>query len=236
MVIMRCDEVTRELAVPTEDRDRTALAEHLAGCPSCAAWSHRAALLDQLWDATRPAQPSPEAWDSIWANINQALSSPAADRELAAMHSSSRPDTPSKVFIHSGPAHTQPANRPRTRRIVTIALIGLAQAAAILIAVGLAWHGRPGPAKQQNPQVARNPIPAPPRGPQAIRVSQAVIVAEIDIEEGHQIMIRVDGSESKLVDVTPPEMFYGGIVNNTRGSVEMFNAVESFSKTVVAAQ
>ncbi len=232
---MRCDEVTRELAVPTEDRDRTALAEHLAGCPSCAAWSHRAALLDQLWDATRPAPPSPEAWDSVWASINQALSSPAADRESATTPGSMRPRI-LKLLTQESPSHTQPANRPRTRRSLAIALIGLAQAAAVVIAVGLAWHGRPGPAKQQDPQVAQNPIPALPRGPQAIRVSQAVIVAEIDIEEGHQIMIRMDGSESKLVDVTPPDMFYGGIVNNTRGSVEMFNAVESFSTTVVASQ
>ena len=74
---MRCDEVIRELAVPTDDRDGTALAEHLAGCPSCVAWARRAALLDRLWEATRPPEPSPEAWDSVWANINQALQSPA---------------------------------------------------------------------------------------------------------------------------------------------------------------
>ena len=31
---MHCDEVIRELAVPTDDRDSAALAEHLANCPS----------------------------------------------------------------------------------------------------------------------------------------------------------------------------------------------------------
>ena len=55
---MRCDEVIRELAVPTDDRDSAALAEHLANCPSCAVWAKRDAEFDRLWDATRPAEPS----------------------------------------------------------------------------------------------------------------------------------------------------------------------------------
>ena len=79
---MRCDEVIRELAVPTDDRDRSVLDEHLAACPSCRAWNHRAAMLDRLWDATRPAEPSAEAWDSVWSNISQGLQSPAASRDL----------------------------------------------------------------------------------------------------------------------------------------------------------
>jgi hypothetical protein len=237
---MRCDEVIRELAVPTDDRDRTALAEHLAGCPSCAAWSRRAAMLDRLWDATRPAEPSPEAWDAVWANINRSLESPAAGRELAATApASSHPATPVKVFAHPGNVPTQPANRPRMRRFVAIGLmVGLAQAAAILIAVGLAWHDRPETPTPQNLQIAQNPTPTAPHLPRAIRVSEPVIVADFDIEEGHSqvIMIRVDGSAPGLVDVTAPETPYGGIVNKTPGYVEMFNAVESFAKTVVASQ
>ena len=77
---MRCDEVVRELAAPTVDRDRAAMAEHLAACPACAGWARRAEQLDRLWDATRPAEPSPEAWDAVWANIVQAL--PAQRRRI----------------------------------------------------------------------------------------------------------------------------------------------------------
>ena len=56
---MRCDEVIRELAVPTDDRDSAALAEHLASCPSCAGWAKRDAQFDRLWEATRPTNPRP---------------------------------------------------------------------------------------------------------------------------------------------------------------------------------
>ena len=237
---MRCDEVIHELAVPTDDRDRTALAEHLAGCPSCAEWNRRAVLLDQLWDTTRPAEPSPEAWNSVWSNINQALQPPSADREFAGSPMLVGSGDSPKIVLHSASASssTEAPIRPRTRRFVTIVLmVGLAQAAAILIALGLGWRVQPVAKPHQNPQIAQIPTPPVPGVAKPIRVNQAVIVtAEIDIEEGHQIMIRVDGSAPKLVDVTPPEMTFGGIVNKTPGYVEMFNAVESFAKTVVAAQ
>src|SRR5437588_12667328 len=80
---MRCDEVIRELAAPTEDRDRTAVAEHLAGCKACADWARRAAQLDQLWEATCPPEPAPQAWDSVWSNITRALDS-SVTAEIAA--------------------------------------------------------------------------------------------------------------------------------------------------------
>ena len=72
---MHCDEVIRELAVPTDDRDSAALAEHLANCPSCAGWAKRDAQFDRLWDATRPVEPSPQIWDTVWAHIASSLDS-----------------------------------------------------------------------------------------------------------------------------------------------------------------
>ena len=66
---MHCDEVIRELAVPTDDRDPASLAEHLAQCPSCAAWADRAAQFDRLWEATRPAEPTGEMWDTVWTQV-----------------------------------------------------------------------------------------------------------------------------------------------------------------------
>ena len=221
---MRCDEVIRELAVPTDDRDGIVLAEHLAGCPSCAAWARRAALLDQLWDVTRPPEPSPQAWDSVWANITQALQSP----------SSSRSGTSPKIFAHSGPAPTQTANRPRTRRFAGIALMGLASAAAILIAVGLALRVQHPSQTLKTPEIAHNNPPSPSLVPSVIRVSQPVVF-EWDIEEGHTVKFCVDGPAPRVEDVTPPEMAFG-IRDGTPGDMMMFNAVESFARTVVASQ
>ncbi|MGP0062460.1 MAG: hypothetical protein ACLQGP_02500 [Isosphaeraceae bacterium] len=234
---MRCDEVIRELAVPTGDRDQAALAEHLAGCPSCVAWNRRAAMLDQLWDATRPAEPSPEAWDSVWANLNQALPSTSADHQVA----SSAPNTlrmadSTKVITHFDSAHTQTANHSRTQRFVAIAaMVGLAQAAAILIAMGLAWQAEPGAPARKLPPIAQNPTPAP-HAPSMIRVDTPVVF-EADIEEGHLMKFRMDGPKPERVDVTPPEMAYG-IGDGTPGDVMyvMFNRMESIATPMVASQ
>ena len=66
---MRCEDVIRELAAPTDTRDAASLAEHLSRCPSCAAWAERAARLDHLWEVTQPAEPTPEVWDNVWAQV-----------------------------------------------------------------------------------------------------------------------------------------------------------------------
>ena len=66
---MRCNEVIRELAVPTDAASRRAIDEHLARCPACAAWGSVPGRLDRLWKATRPSEPTAEAWDSLWARV-----------------------------------------------------------------------------------------------------------------------------------------------------------------------
>jgi hypothetical protein len=231
---MRCDEVIRELAVPTGDRDRTLLAGHLADCPSCVAWARRAALLDQLWDATRPGEPSPEAWDSVWANITQSLQSATAERESSATAPSSlRLGASPKVITHSASAPMQPSNHPRARWFTAIVLIGLAQAAAILVALGLGWRIEHPSQTAKTPQIAHNSTPAPPRVPSVIRVSQPVMF-EVDIEEGHLMKFCVDGPAPRVEDVTPQMAF--GIRDGTPGDMMMFNVVESFARTMVASQ
>ena len=70
---MQCDEVIKELATPTDHRDSTALAGHIAGCPACAGWANRAVQLDRLWEATRPPEPTPEVWDAVWARMATSL-------------------------------------------------------------------------------------------------------------------------------------------------------------------
>src|SRR5438046_10702231 len=76
---MRCDAVIRELAVPTDERDSTALAEHVAKCPACAAWAKRSAGLDRLWEATRPPEPSAEVWDVLWSRLARSLDASMPD-------------------------------------------------------------------------------------------------------------------------------------------------------------
>jgi hypothetical protein len=236
--MMRCDEVIRELAAPTDDRDETVLAAHLAGCSSCADWARRAALLDQLWDATRPSEPSPEAWDTVWANITRALESHAATRELSsAAPKALRNGFAPKLFTLSTPipALTHPTNQRRPRRFLAIALIGLAQAAAILIAVGLAWHPqRPAPI-HQNQRIAHNTDLTPLHQPSAVRGGREVRI-ELEFDEGQVMKICLDGTSARVQDLTPPEMAYR-ISSGTFGDpmLVMFNIAESLATTPVVA-
>jgi hypothetical protein len=129
---MRCHEVVRELAVPTGDLDASGLAEHLARCPRCASWAEDAARLDRLWEATRPAEPDGGSWEMTWAGVSRAL-----DRDSAPDHAPLRLDP------------------PRPWRRSTLVAFGLAQAAAILIAVGfLTSHDEaPAPAELVNVEI-----------------------------------------------------------------------------------
>ena len=74
---MHCADVIEELAASAEPAS-AALAEHLAGCPDCAAWVARDARLTQLWEATRPQEPAPEAWATVWADLTHKLATPPA--------------------------------------------------------------------------------------------------------------------------------------------------------------
>jgi len=69
---MRCDEVTRELAVPSDGRDPAELDRHLAGCLHCSAHAEGFRRLDDLWAATRPVEPSGAVFDEIWARVTEA--------------------------------------------------------------------------------------------------------------------------------------------------------------------
>jgi hypothetical protein len=122
---MRCADVLEQLATPTEAAS-PALAEHLAGCPRCAAWARRDARLAQLWEATRPDEPAPEAWPSAWSQVTQALET-----------------APGGTIL--------PAPAPAWQRWAWTAF-GLAQAAAILIAA--VWLGsQPAPATASTKKV-----------------------------------------------------------------------------------
>jgi len=243
---MRCNEVIRELAAPTGDRDRTAMAEHLAGCGSCAAWARRAAQLDQLWEATSPPKPAPAAWDSVWSSIAQALDS-SAPTEIAAPAPSqpSRNGSSPKVIAHPAPDGPRPAWRFRTGRLAALTGVGLAQAAAILIAVGLAWH-----AGTSSPERPTPPRVQDPNSPDSAVVRLAF---PVKVEEGRLMVIRMEGptrqvlipvfspgfsavlvraeGQVSVVDLTPEGEIYG-----VDDWYMVFNAVESIAYPSVASR
>ena len=161
---MRCNEVVRELAVPTGDLDASGLAEHLARCPRCASWAEHAARLDRLWEATRPAEPSGGNWESTWAGVSRAID---------------RASTPDPAPLRLVPS------RPWRRS--TLAAFGLAQAAAILVAVGV--FSRPG-------------------GPEA-----PAELVRVDIPYGRPVLIRCDLPKLEVVEL-PDDENLGGVDSN----------------------
>ncbi len=110
---MRCDDLIRELASPTGALSPAAMAGHLADCPACARWSNQAARFDQIWEATRPAEPTSAELDALWAKAS--------------------------VALEARPAATAPLRLVPRQHWLKPTLI-LAQAAAILVAAGFYWQ------------------------------------------------------------------------------------------------
>jgi hypothetical protein len=168
---MQCDKVIKELAAPTDHRDTIALAEHVAGCPSCGSWADRAAQLDRLWDRTRPTEPTSDVWDTVWARMAASLdSSPSTE-------------------VESSP-------RSRPWRPVVIGLVGLAQAAAIFLAVGLAWRQVATPS--QTAKLA-NSISSSPNSELDLRIAYPAEGLPIVVDEGHLVIIHEGRQENKVL-------------------------------------
>ena len=194
--MMRCDDVIRELAVPSDGRDDQALATHLSKCDVCAGWAERAAKLDQLWDATRPAEPSPEAWDRVWSSVSARLD--VADAPVSG--------------IEGKPLRVSAFSRP-WRGLAVVGVIGLAQAAAILLAMSVSWSG-PAP---------KVPLASP--GPEVLAESV------VDVPEGQVVYIRSTGADLKIIDVTDLEA-----ANGEDPWFVFFNRVESASTMVAMSE
>jgi len=185
---MQCDEVIKELAAPTDHRDSTALAGHIAGCPACAGWANRAAQLDRLWEATRPVEPTPDAWDAVWARMTTSLD-PSTSTELE-----------STGFLNGSPhvveiPLNEPRHSPRSRPWHSAAIgLGLAQAAAILLAVGLAWHQS---TPSQTSQVAKNTdfSSSPSSSESPVRISFPEEGFPVVVDEGHSVVIHWERQE-----------------------------------------
>ena len=197
---MNCDEVIRELAVPTDDRDPAALAEHLANCPSCASWVKKDAEFRHLWDATRPADPPPQIWDTMWSQIASSLDSATPEGSKAYM--------PSTLPLNGSlsPLETQFGLSPSSVPI-SIAKLGSDRP-------DRSCPGRCDPGSA----VAWSWYHSPSKGP-----------TSVDIEAGRWVVIRVEDSAVKVVDLTPD-----GISYSVDDWLLAFNAAESIANPVVA--
>jgi hypothetical protein len=182
---MKCDEAIRELAVPSDDRDPTALAEHLSACPTCAGWAREASKFDHLWQLTRPPEPAPEAWDLIWARVAAGLdaSTPALPDGVSPRMMPSQNGMPA-TLERFAPSHRRSSAATRWG---VVALVGLAQAAAVLLAVSLTW---------------RTPTDSVP-GQAGNDIGSGLATINLEIEEGHLVVIRWDGLSGKVEDRTP---------------------------------
>jgi len=180
---MLCDDVIRKLTEAGSPPDEPALAEHLAGCSDCAAWLDRAQRFEKLWDATRPAEPSPHAWDALWSTVSAQLDQPVAvERNGHGLHLAGFPRVGHERQKSAGPA-LSPARTGRWRSLAAFGMVGLAQAAALLLAIGLSW---------KVPVTVPDTLPA---------------LAEVNVEagEGQKMLIRSEGSKVDVVDLTALE-------------------------------
>ncbi|MEA2631324.1 MAG: hypothetical protein QOE66_1543 [Chloroflexota bacterium] len=159
---MRCVDVIQEIAAPSSP-DPAALAEHLAGCPRCAAWARQSARLDRLWEATRPEEPPPAAWATVWTQVTRSLDAAA-------------------------PMAPTPRIRPWRRRAV--ASFAIAQAAVLLVAAWLVSRPDPDRPMQRPGALAWNgpalvPVPSGPKLDPALATAGAV-----EIDYGATVLIQ----------------------------------------------
>jgi hypothetical protein len=175
---VRCSDVTQELSAPTGVLHSSALAAHLASCPTCAAWSARAERFDRAWDATRPDEPA-GGFDTLWARVCQALEAPQTVLAISEA-------------------------RSRRRRWV-IAVAGVAQAAVLLVAVLVVFNRVDRDAK--NGPKAGDSIAQSKAFPTGIQGElKNASLPRIDIPEGQLGFYRVGDNQVKFVDLPPMEM------------------------------
>jgi hypothetical protein len=202
----------RELNLPSDDRDDRALAHHLAECKACARWAEHAAKFNRLWDATRPVDPSTESWDRLWSSVTARL-----DHSGTVTTPHSRPDNPCATVAAAAPRHASPLNRS-WRGLAAIGLVGLAQAAALFLAVNLYWNTT---GKNVQPRTFSE-------GADVVQRTAPSLDSVVDVEWGQVILIRSDGPKVEKIDLALLEAF-----NGEDPWYDLFNRAESDS-TVVA--
>jgi hypothetical protein len=172
---MRPDEEYREREpmAPGGEVDPATLAEHVASCPACGAWSDASVRLDRLWEATRPAEPGPDAWARLWSEV---VAGRAPDRDAAI-----EPE-PEPATLRPAPLA---AGRPRRRWLApALAAAFVAQAAAVFLAAWVLFRDA-------------RPDGAPPIAADAIAAAPQSIVFELD--EGQTLFLVLDEQGGKVL-------------------------------------
>jgi hypothetical protein len=204
---MRCDEVIRELAAPTDEQDPAALTEHITHCAACSAWAQRAIQLDRLWTATRPPEPPPEVWGNLWARLTNLPDLPASDEleETAPSVPSQNGSSAVRTFDGIPSDHLPTSWR---RRWVVIALVGLAQAAAVILAVGLSWRAFGPPYPAGTTIIANSPSHSLPSHATVSALGTADALAAVSQDNGPQ--------RFKIVSITVPSRGFPTVVEEGR--------------------
>ncbi len=212
---MRCDEVMRELNLPSDDRDDRALAHHLAECKACARWSEHAARFHRLWFATRPVDPTTESWDRLWSSVTARL-----DHSGPVTIPHSRPENPFATIVEAAPQHSSPVARS-WRGLAAIGLVGLAQAAALFLAVNLFWNMTGNHVQPRwfsvGPDVAQRTAPS--------------LDSVVDVEWGQVPLIRSEGSKVDITDLA--------LLESSNGEdpwYDLLNSAESDSPVVAMTE
>jgi hypothetical protein len=115
-------------------------------------------------------------------------------------------------------------------------VVGLAQAAAVLLVAGLTWRFFvPAYAPERAKIASARPLPGVPTGTDFIRGS----LPDVDIEEGHLVVIVADPKNPTVVDRTPKvKVTLDGedylYVNLDLDWFATYNRVESLGKPDVA--
>ena len=148
-----------------------------------------------------------DVWESVWSRIASSLdsSTPAESEALL------RPGAPVNGTVVQGrnasSGRRRVSVRSRSWNWAAISLIGLAQAAAVLIAVGWGWRCPPGrlPSGRRNRSHACFVVAIQYA---AVKALGAFGVPAVEIEAGHWVVIRVEDSAVKVVDLTPDGISY----------------------------
>ncbi len=203
--MMRCEDVMRELGAPTDSRDAAALADHLTRCSSCANFANRAALFDRLWDATRPDEPRSEVWENLWLQVAHSLDGSTGQEVLSPGSPAVRNGSVGSSVLKFNVERGEPVPPPsiRSRLSAAISIVGLSQAAAALLIVGLTWWFFI-PSKTQRLASSNSP-----RSNSAGSKYMTHSLPSVDIEEGQLVVIVADPKTPSVVDRTPKGMRVG---------------------------
>ena len=186
--------------------------------------------LDRVWQATRPSEPTPDAWETVWSNVSASLeSSTASQLSVVSLQT---------AYLNGSPSISEfrPSKQPQASsgsRSWVLLTIGFGQAAAIFLAVTLTWSKFNPP---QAPHIARpTDLTSSPLRPEPV----------VQIDEGQRVVIVInpEGQPPRVIDRTLEEGAIGvaaksltalGRPGTAVDDFVMYNTMESMGISVVA--